>query len=102
MGPRLIGRGNLRGQAMGYIRTFRFNGAAADRPRKPRCTAGRAFPTTRFNGAAADRPRKRHCGRGWTTGLDGLQWGPRLIGRGNAIFGKMGQLKKLALQWGRG
>ena len=58
MGPRLICRGNVGGFPGVGRAMWRFNGAAADLPRKSRNLMLGLFALKSFNGAAADLPRK--------------------------------------------
>src|SRR5579885_3288886 len=107
MGPRPIGRGNLRVRHSGPLAGGRFNGAATDRSRKsapptpPLATPNPASMGPRpigrgnyfrppapgggtpgFNGAATDRSRKFARARRAEQGRD-ASMGPRPIGRGN-------------------
>src|SRR5581483_5112995 len=107
MGPRPIGRGNLRVRHSGPLAGGRFNGAATDRSRKsapptpPLATPNPASVGPRpigrgnyfrppapgggtpgFNGAATDRSRKFARARRAEQGRD-ASMGPRPIGRGN-------------------
>ena len=80
MGPRPFGRGRALLRTDG-VEGFRFNGAAAFRPRKGPRRKGTGRQASSFNGAAAFRPRKARPRR--TPPLAGkASMGPRPFGRG--------------------
>ncbi len=82
MRPRLLGRGNLCGAMRPPPGRFRFNEAAAVRPRKRKARFPPADLIPSFNEAAAVRPRKlgNHLFPGF---FFRASMRPRLLGRGN-------------------
>ena len=74
----------------------RFNGAAADQPRKGSMSWTEYALSGCFNGAAADQPRKGRGATGTWCCAAGASMGPRLISRGKRQAGQLGERPVIA------